>query len=135
MKQVKKPVFFIVFILIAVFTYFAIAGFSTFYGDIENVHIRGVKDIRWGIDIRGGVDVTFTPSEDALIVYSPGSVSIGTGMSAIFSPCLMSLVQERCGVTQTRTVFSVFFVSAKPSPPCAVYFIISQNKPSKVYYL
>ena len=68
MKQVKKPVFFIVFILIAVFTYFAIAGFSTFYGDIENVHIRGVKDIRWGIDIRGGVDVTFTPAEDALDV-------------------------------------------------------------------
>ena len=65
MKQVKKPVFFIVFILIAVFTYFALAGFSTFYGDIETVHIRGVKDIRWGIDIRGGVDVTFTPSEDA----------------------------------------------------------------------
>ena len=53
------------FILIAVFTYFAIAGFSTFYGDIETVHVRGVKDIRWGIDIRGGVDVTFTPSEDA----------------------------------------------------------------------
>lgn len=68
MKQVKKPVFFIVFILIAVFTYFAIAGLSTFYGDIETVHIRGVKDIRWGIDIRGGVDVTFTPAEDAVDV-------------------------------------------------------------------
>ena len=68
MKQVKKPVFFIVFILIAVFTYFAIAGFSTFYGDVETVHVRGVKDIRWGIDIRGGVDVTFTPSEDAVNV-------------------------------------------------------------------
>ena len=65
MKQVKKPVFFIVFILIAVFTYFSIAGFSTFYGDIETVYVRGVKDIRWGIDIRGGVDVTFTPSADA----------------------------------------------------------------------
>ncbi len=68
MKQVKKPVFFIVFILIAVFTYFALAGFSTWYGDIETVHIRGVKDIRWGIDIRGGVDVTFTPSADAASV-------------------------------------------------------------------
>lgn len=64
MKQVKKPVFFIVFALIAVFTYFAIAGFSTYYGDIETVHIRGVEDIRWGIDIRGGVDVTFTPPSD-----------------------------------------------------------------------
>lgn len=68
MKQVKKPVFFVVFILITVFTYFAVAGFSTFYGDVETVHIRGVKDIRWGIDIRGGVDVTFTPSDDAVNV-------------------------------------------------------------------
>ncbi len=56
------------FILIAVFVYFAIAGFSTYYGDIETVHIRGVDDIRWGIDIRGGVDVTFTPSEEAVNV-------------------------------------------------------------------
>ncbi len=49
--------------LIAVFSYFAILGFSTYYGDIETVHVRGVEDIRWGIDIRGGVDVTFTPPE------------------------------------------------------------------------
>ena len=64
MKHVKKPVFFVVFVLIAVFTYFALAGFSTYYGDIETVHVRGIDDIRWGIDIRGGVDVTFTPTED-----------------------------------------------------------------------
>ncbi len=57
-----------VFILIAVFTYFSIMGFSTYYGDIKTVHVRGVADIRWGIDIRGGVDVTFTPSEDAVDV-------------------------------------------------------------------
>lgn len=63
MKQVKKPVFFVVFLLIAVFVYFSIAGFSTWYGDIETVYVRGVDDIRWGIDIRGGVDVTFTPPE------------------------------------------------------------------------
>ncbi len=64
MKQVKKPVFFVVFVLIAVFAYFSIMGFSTYYGDIETVYVRGVEDIRWGIDIRGGVDVTFTPPED-----------------------------------------------------------------------
>lgn len=51
------------FVLIAVFSYFSIIGFSTYYGDIETVHVRGVEDIRWGIDIRGGVDVTFTPPE------------------------------------------------------------------------
>ncbi len=61
MKHVKKPVFFVVFLLSAVFTYCTIAGFSTYYGDIETVHARGIDDIRWGIDIRGGVDVTFTP--------------------------------------------------------------------------
>jgi len=64
LKHVKKPVFFVVFLLIAVFAYFTIAGFSTYYGDIETTHIRGIDDIRWGIDIRGGVDVTFTPTED-----------------------------------------------------------------------
>lgn len=64
MKQVKKPVFFVVFVLIAVFVYLSIAGFSTYYGDIETVYVRGVDDIRWGIDIRGGVDVTFTPPAD-----------------------------------------------------------------------
>ncbi len=63
MKQVKKPVFFVVFVLIAVFSYFAILGFSTYYGDIETVHVRGVEDIRWGIDIRGGVAVTITQPE------------------------------------------------------------------------
>ncbi len=34
---------------------------STTYGDITKRVIKGVDDIRWGIDIRGGVDVTFSP--------------------------------------------------------------------------
>lgn len=62
-KRVKKPVFFIVFLLIAVFSVSVITGFSTFYGDIEKIYIKGVDDIRFGIDIKGGVDVTFTPPE------------------------------------------------------------------------
>jgi preprotein translocase subunit SecD len=32
-----------------------------YYGDNETVYIKGVDDIRFGIDIKGGVDVTFTP--------------------------------------------------------------------------
>lgn len=63
MKKVKKPVFFIVAGIIAVFAYLALAGIRTTYGDITTVWIRGVSDIRWGIDIRGGVDVTFAPPE------------------------------------------------------------------------
>ena len=62
-KRVKKPVFFVVFLLIALFAVSVIFGFSTFYGDIETVYVKGVDDIRFGIDIKGGVDVTFTPPE------------------------------------------------------------------------
>ncbi|MCM1523943.1 MAG: protein translocase subunit SecD [Ruminococcus sp.] len=63
MKRVKKPVFFIVFLLIMAFAVSVITGWSSFFGDIETVYIKGVDDIRFGIDIKGGVDVTFTPPE------------------------------------------------------------------------
>lgn len=63
MKRVKKPVFFIVFLLIIGFAASVLLGFSSYYGDIKTVHIKGVDDIRFGIDIKGGVDVTFTPPD------------------------------------------------------------------------
>ena len=63
MKSIKKPVFFIVLCLIIAFAYLALAGIHTQYGDVTTTWIRGVDDIRWGIDIRGGVDVTFAPPE------------------------------------------------------------------------
>lgn len=56
--------FFIVFFLIAAFMYLATFGISSQYGDITTSYIRGVSEIRWGIDIRGGVDVTFTAPEE-----------------------------------------------------------------------
>ena len=34
------------------------------YADTENVYVKGASDIRFGIDIRGGVDVTFMPADD-----------------------------------------------------------------------
>ena len=49
--------------LICVFAILATVGVHTYYGDITSTWIRGLADIRWGIDIRGGVDVTFTPPE------------------------------------------------------------------------
>lgn len=64
MKRVSKPVFFIVAILILALTYFAIFGYSTQYGDIKTTVIKGVNDIRWGIDIKGGVEATFKPAGD-----------------------------------------------------------------------
>ena len=63
MKNIKKPVFFIVFLLIIAFSYTAIFGVKYQYGDISTTHIKDVSDIRLGIDIQGGVDVTFTPAD------------------------------------------------------------------------
>lgn len=63
MKRVKKPVFFVVAGLILVFAVLSTIGIHTYYGDNTTTWIRGLKDIRWGIDIRGGVDVTFAPPE------------------------------------------------------------------------
>lgn len=63
MKRVAKPVFFIVLALILAFTGIVFFGVHTQYGDFSTTIIRGVGDIRWGIDIRGGVDVTFTVPE------------------------------------------------------------------------
>lgn len=63
MRKVGIPVVFVVVAIIIVFTTLAFFGISTSYGDITTTYIKGVDDIRWGIDIRGGVDVTFTPPE------------------------------------------------------------------------
>jgi len=61
MKKVGKPVFFILALLIVVFTVTCFTGIKTQYGDTVSTIIKGADDIRWGIDIRGGVDVTFSP--------------------------------------------------------------------------
>lgn len=63
MKKIKKPVFFIVFLIIMAFSYTALFGIKHQYGDISKTYIKSVKDIRLGIDIQGGVDVTFTPAD------------------------------------------------------------------------
>jgi len=52
MKRVKKPVFFIVLALILALTITAAFGVRTQNGDITNTVIKGLNDIRWGIDIR-----------------------------------------------------------------------------------
>lgn len=63
MKRVKKPVFFIIAILILALAYTSICGVYTQNGDTKNTWIKGVSDIRWGIDIRGGVEATFSPAD------------------------------------------------------------------------
>ena len=61
MKRAKKPVFFIVALLILFFTYASIFGIKGKNGDNTVTYIKGVNDIRWGIDINGGVEATFSP--------------------------------------------------------------------------
>lgn len=61
MNRSKKSVFFIVSILILTFSYFVVFGYSYQNGDIPVKYIKGISDIRWGIDIKGGVEATFKP--------------------------------------------------------------------------
>ena len=63
LRRVKKPVFFIVVAVIAVLTYLTIFGVHGQYGDSKVTYIKGVDEIRWGIDIQGGVNATFEPAD------------------------------------------------------------------------
>ena len=62
-KRTGKPVFFVVFLLILALTYTAFFGVENYYGDTRNVYVKGATDIRWGIDIRGGVEAVFSPDK------------------------------------------------------------------------
>ncbi|HHV32752.1 preprotein translocase subunit SecD [Caproiciproducens sp. LBM24188] len=62
MKRVAKPVFFIVALLILFLSYTATFGIKGQNGDNTTTYIKGVSDIRWGIDINGGIEATFSPA-------------------------------------------------------------------------
>lgn len=62
----KKPVFFIVCILILAFAASTVFGVKNQYGDLTTTYINGLEDIRLGIDIQGGVDVTFAPADESI---------------------------------------------------------------------
>lgn len=63
-KRTGKPVFFVVLILILALTYTAFFGIENYYGDTRKVYFKGANDIRWGIDIRGGVEAVFSPDKE-----------------------------------------------------------------------
>lgn len=63
-RKGKSWPLFVVAILIVLFSLTAIFGVSYTYGDTKNVYVKGASDIRFGIDIRGGVDVTLMPADD-----------------------------------------------------------------------
>ena len=60
MKKRAKPwQFFLPAILILVFAYLALFGLSRQTDNGTVTYVKGASDIRFGIDIKGGVDVTF----------------------------------------------------------------------------
>lgn len=63
MKKSHKSVFFIVTALILVFTYFTVYGLKIRHGDLYRKYLKPVNEIRWGIDIKGGVEATFSPAD------------------------------------------------------------------------
>lgn len=59
----RKSTFFVVLALILALTYLAFFGIENYYGDIRQVYVKGANDIRWGIDISGGVEAVFSPDK------------------------------------------------------------------------
>ncbi|MBQ1183221.1 MAG: MMPL family transporter, partial [Clostridia bacterium] len=64
-KLVSKPWFFIAAVLIIVFTVVSFFGIDNYHGDIRKLYFKGADDIRWGIDISGGVEAIFSPDKKA----------------------------------------------------------------------
>ena len=62
-KLVSKPWFFIAAVLIIVFTVVSFFGIDNYHGDIRKLYFKGADDIRWGIDIKGGVEAVFSPDK------------------------------------------------------------------------
>ena len=60
-KTSRKSTFFVILALILVLTYLAFFGVENYHGDIRQIYVKGAKDIRWGIDISGGVEAVFSP--------------------------------------------------------------------------
>lgn len=94
-KRIGKPTFFIVVALIALFSFSAVIGLDYRFGDNTRTLIKGVDDVRLGIDIQGGVDATFEPAdgfdaskselEAATVVIKTRLSSLGITDSEVYS--------------------------------------------------
>ena len=62
-KTSRKSSFFVILALILALTYLAFFGIENYFGDIRQVYVKGANDIRWGIDISGGVEAVFSPDK------------------------------------------------------------------------
>lgn len=63
-KKTSKITFFVLLFLIAALVFTAFFGIDSYYGDTRKVYIKGAEDIRWGIDISGGVEAVFSPDKN-----------------------------------------------------------------------
>lgn len=70
LKTSRKSTFFVIFALILALTFLAFFGIDDYYGDIRQVYVKGAKDIRWGIDISGGVEAVFAPDKKDVEITS-----------------------------------------------------------------
>ncbi len=55
--------FIIVFVLIIAVTYLAFFGAYNYHGDRQITYFKGSDEIRWGLDISGGVEAIFVPDK------------------------------------------------------------------------
>ncbi len=69
-KRSRKSTFFVIFALILALSYLAFFGVENYYGDTRKVYVKGAGDIRWGIDISGGVEAVFSPDKDDVEITS-----------------------------------------------------------------
>lgn len=85
-KKTRKSTFFLIAVFIALFTVSSVFGLDYLFGDNTKTIIKGVDDIRLGIDIKGGVDVTFAPADDVDVTdeqLDAATQKIKTRMSAL----------------------------------------------------
>lgn len=77
-KRTGRVAFFVVFVLILALTYTAFFGIEDYFGDTRKVYIKGAGDIRWGIDISGGVEAVFSPDKEDVDISEDDMASAKT---------------------------------------------------------
>jgi len=71
-KKIGRTWFLMVVVIIFGLTYLTVFGLHTPEG---TVLVRGIEDIRWGIDVSGGVSMTFGPAEESDDTYTGEEMS------------------------------------------------------------
>lgn len=75
MKSKSKSTFFIILLIILVLLYLALFGLQ-----LGTLNIKGANNMRFGIDIRGGVEATYTPKD---LGRAPTSAELESAKSVI----------------------------------------------------